>query len=403
LFDEHGCAFNSLSESIDTETASGRMFLKIIGIFAEFERENIIERSKLGFERKVKEGYSLSNRVPSYGYERKDGEKIQQINETEAQIVREIFSMYLYKHLPLSEIAKVLNLRKIPTKEKAVWYPRTIKDVLTNCNYIGNVRYATKDKKKNFETMGRHEPIISREMYEETQLLISKMTKKNYTKRPKEEQYFVGILVCAKCGGHITTHGAYRKEKNVFWGAYRCCNVYGKKCNAMNMSHKNVEKAFSEYIKNINNFSVLNKLDLDKKTEREKDQLKQTYQKQYESLDKKEKETLTSYINNQIELENYVDIKNSLNSEKQKILTMFEQLENQDEHMTVELQKADIINNLRNNWDLLTPAEKRQFLVNFVDTITIINEPKTRRSGTVKILDVVFCEQKPVKKVNFAG
>jgi site-specific DNA recombinase len=81
LFDEYDCAFNSLSESIDTETASGRMFLKIIGIFAEFERENIIERSKLGFERKVKEGYALSNRVPSYGYERKDGEKIQQINE----------------------------------------------------------------------------------------------------------------------------------------------------------------------------------------------------------------------------------------------------------------------------------------------------------------------------------
>jgi hypothetical protein len=199
--------------------------------------------------------------------------------------------------LSLSEIARVLNLRKIPTKEKAVWYPRTIKDVLTNCNYIGNVRYATKDKKKNFETEGRHEPIISREMYEETQVLISNMVKKNYTKRPKEEQYFVGVLVCAKCGGHITTHGAYRKEKNVFCGAYRCCNVYGKKCSAMNMSHKNVEKAFSEYIKNVNNFSILNKVDLDKKRRQENDQLKQTYQNQYENLEKKEKETSHKFHN----------------------------------------------------------------------------------------------------------
>jgi site-specific DNA recombinase len=45
LFKEYDCAFNSLMESIDTQSASGRMFLKIIGIFAEFERENIVERS----------------------------------------------------------------------------------------------------------------------------------------------------------------------------------------------------------------------------------------------------------------------------------------------------------------------------------------------------------------------
>jgi hypothetical protein len=169
----------------------------------------------------------------------------------------------------------------------------------------------------------------------------------------------------------------------------------------MNVSHRKVEKAFSEYIKNINNFSVLGKLGLDKKTKQENDQLKQTYQKQYENLEKKERETLTLYINNQIELEHYVDIKNSLDSEKQKIKTLLEQFDNQDENMSAELHKTDIIDNLRNNWDLLTFVERRQFLVNFVDTITIINEPKTQRSGTVKILDIGFSEQKVVKKVNF--
>ena len=61
LFGKYDCAFNSLTESIDTQTASGRMFLKIIGIFAEFERENIIERTKVGIERKVREGYPRTN------------------------------------------------------------------------------------------------------------------------------------------------------------------------------------------------------------------------------------------------------------------------------------------------------------------------------------------------------
>ena len=51
LFNNYDCDFNSLNESIDTSSATGRMFIKIIGIFAEFERENIVERVKLGFER----------------------------------------------------------------------------------------------------------------------------------------------------------------------------------------------------------------------------------------------------------------------------------------------------------------------------------------------------------------
>ena len=51
LFQKYNCEFNSLTESIDTSSATGRMFLKIIGIFAEFERENIVERTKVGFER----------------------------------------------------------------------------------------------------------------------------------------------------------------------------------------------------------------------------------------------------------------------------------------------------------------------------------------------------------------
>ena len=65
-FNENNCMFNSLMESIDTQTASGRMFLKIIGILAEFERENIIERITLACEKKVKEGYTLATFTPSY-------------------------------------------------------------------------------------------------------------------------------------------------------------------------------------------------------------------------------------------------------------------------------------------------------------------------------------------------
>ena len=57
LINEKNCQFTSLMEMIDTSTATGRMFLKIIGIFAEFERENTIERVEIANSRKVSEGY----------------------------------------------------------------------------------------------------------------------------------------------------------------------------------------------------------------------------------------------------------------------------------------------------------------------------------------------------------
>ncbi|MCL2285843.1 MAG: recombinase family protein [Firmicutes bacterium] len=160
IFKENNCVFNSLMESIDTQTASGRMFLKIIGIFAEFERENLIERLTLAFEKKAKEGYSPSSRITSYGYDRDKGNKIQEINPKEAEIVREIFSMYVDGNLNFSVIAKNLNNRNIKTKQGKAWNNTTIKNLLTNPNYIGKVRYSILDKSRYFETEGKHEAIL---------------------------------------------------------------------------------------------------------------------------------------------------------------------------------------------------------------------------------------------------
>ena len=43
-----GVGFRSLSESIDTTTANGRLFFSIMGALAEFERDLIRERTQAG-------------------------------------------------------------------------------------------------------------------------------------------------------------------------------------------------------------------------------------------------------------------------------------------------------------------------------------------------------------------
>lgn len=395
LFNKYDCAFNSLTESIDTQTASGRMFIKIIGIFAEFERENIVERTRLGFERKAREGYTLATRTMSYGYDRNKGEKIQQINEHEARIVKEIFNEFVNNHTSYLDIAKNLNKKEIGTKNNCEWHARTIKNVLTNCNYIGKVRYAIGDEKRHFEADGHHEPIISKELFNDAQSLIKKISTKSYTKRPKEDHYFSGILFCAKCGGKLVVHGEYRKDKNgknKYNGGYRCSNYLKKTCNASNMKHDNVEKAFQEYISSIEDFNTLDEVQMIAKKEikNQNIELINNLSKQYKKLDVREKEILNQYIDGKLDFENYITIKNTIAKEKERTSSTLSDLENfVDEEITI--KKENIIQNLKENWDLLNNEERRQFLTNFVDKIEIINKiEKHKRNGTVTIQNIEF-------------
>jgi DNA invertase Pin-like site-specific DNA recombinase len=51
-----GAGFRSLTEAVDTTTASGRMMMQMLGSFAEFERAMIRERTRAGLEAARAEG-----------------------------------------------------------------------------------------------------------------------------------------------------------------------------------------------------------------------------------------------------------------------------------------------------------------------------------------------------------
>jgi DNA invertase Pin-like site-specific DNA recombinase len=54
--DEAQVGFKSLTEAIDTTTPVGRMLMHVLGSFAQFEREIIRERTKLGLARARSQG-----------------------------------------------------------------------------------------------------------------------------------------------------------------------------------------------------------------------------------------------------------------------------------------------------------------------------------------------------------
>jgi len=374
------------------------MFIKIIGIFAEFERENIAERITLGFERKAREGHSPSSRSTSYGYDRKNGENIQTINEKEAVIVREIFDMFVNKHMSYCGIRNNLNNRNIPTIENSTWDARTITSLLKNCNYKGYVRYAYKDENRKFEVKGLHEPIISEKLFNEAQILAEKMAKKVYKKHPKENHYYSGILFCGLCGERLMCHGICTQDSEgntVDNIDYYCNNRRKKKCIAGYMKQKYVEKAFVEYINSIEDFNTLNEIQLAMKQEIKTQNLEliKDLRRQLEKLDRKEKEIVNMYVQENMDFESYSNVKKTIDKERKETTTLLENTEEcVDDEITI--KKENIISNLKENWELLSNAEKRMFLINFVERIEIINEiGEGKRQGTIKILKVEFSKE----------
>ncbi|MDB4989032.1 MAG: hypothetical protein JWN04_4210 [Myxococcaceae bacterium] len=59
LIESKGARLRSLSDSVDTRSASGRLLLTVLGAIAAFERDTLIERTKSGLEHARAQGRKL--------------------------------------------------------------------------------------------------------------------------------------------------------------------------------------------------------------------------------------------------------------------------------------------------------------------------------------------------------
>jgi site-specific DNA recombinase len=390
LFKQYNCAFNSLTESIDTSTASGRMFIKIIGIFAEFERENIGERVRLGNERKAREGYSNAYSVASFGYDKDTTDSIQKVNESEAVIVKRIFDLYTNHNMTLNAVAKALNKDKVPTKLNSIWNSGTVYKVLTNVNLIGNIRYGTETPERYFESEGKHEPIISKELFDETQLLLEKNRRTTPTKRGAERNYFIGIAYCGKCGTkmkpHLTTKNGVIKTHGFVCGA----QVVGV-CKSKSVTAQKIENEVIDYINNIP--ATIDDTEIEKtESEKEKAAAKiAELQERLNVLEERQKQILDTYIEDN-NLRQYRDIKVRLDTESDNIkkeiiqLTPIEIIRNAEPKT-----KEEIITAFKENWCTFSDVEKRQFLLKHISRIDVINHPiENSIFGRCEVTDIYF-------------
>lgn len=380
LFDKNNCTFNSQTEKIDTSNAVGRMFVKIIGIFAEFERENLAERVTFGYEQKTKEGnYTNCNGV--FGYDYIVGKGKLKLNKNEALYVKKIYNWYLEGESML-KIAKKLKDLNVPTKRGGHWNQSTIYSILTNPLYIGNVRYGV-GRKNSFEVSGKNiVPIISLELFNNVSNLMKKRKKFHNKKYSSDDTYYFRVLRCGLCGSKY--HARQQLQSGKKYITYQCNGHNNNSCNVPGFSHIKIENAFLNYLDNIKD------LEFDKSIlKKEKDNTDNNtleLQEQIDKLNNKKKETLKLFTTDEIDYETFNEIKNVINEKLEVLnneLNSFNKEKDVEDSTNVEVIK-EIVVNLKNNFLHLDNHEKKMFLERFVKEI------KVRKDGNDVVIDEVI-------------
>ena len=133
------------------------LLLQVQGMFAEYERAQITERSRRGKKYKARQGYvSVLSHAP-YGYRYIRGsEGVQgyyEVVDKEASVVRAIFELYVKERLSIAKIQVYLKNQLIRSpKGNSGWSRSSIYGLLSNSTYRGVAIYGKIEKREPLST-----------------------------------------------------------------------------------------------------------------------------------------------------------------------------------------------------------------------------------------------------------
>ena len=212
---KNGVALKSITEPFDTANAAGKMMLQMLGVFAEFEHATIVERTKVGMEKKAKGGKFVGGNVP-YGF-LLDPEKGLIINEEEAVIVRKMFQMYAFGREGAHTICHKMNEAGHRKRSGKKWDKRVILHMIKNPVYVGKIRW----HEVIYE--GHQDHIVSEILFEKSQELMKERQEDMNGRKwhNGEERLLAGIIHCAKCKRHMVGISTHKKDRKF---PYYVCN-----------------------------------------------------------------------------------------------------------------------------------------------------------------------------------
>ena len=211
-------------ENIHSMSGDGEFMLSLLASYAQEESRSVSENCKWRIRKMFQAGRPNTGNM--LGYRLKDGTL--HIVPEEAEIVKQIFTDYL-SGMGVQAICKKLNAAGIATMCGGPWVGCTINNILHNEKYTGDMilqKTFQKDhiSKKRCINHGElpkylvensHEPIISRDTFEQVQREIANRAVKYSPPKTLPNTYpLTGKIVCENCGQH------YRRKHSNAGGKY---------------------------------------------------------------------------------------------------------------------------------------------------------------------------------------
>ena len=231
-------------------TPEDELLVQFQGMIAEYERAQILERSRRGKRHRARQGeVSVLSGAPfGYRFIRKTDHSAAyyQINEEQARVVRWMFELYSVQGLSIGAIARLLNEQAIPTcKRRGRWERSTVWGMLRNPAYKGQACFgkttiaprqritrpirmrggiATRNSASHERPRGDWitiavPPIVSEEIF----ALAQERLETNKTHAPRRTvtpSVVQGLVSCSKCGYALYRTSTRSSARKIHY--YRC-------------------------------------------------------------------------------------------------------------------------------------------------------------------------------------
>ena len=357
---KYNCEFESASEKIDTSSAMGLMFTRLLGIFAQFERERISERIRDVFQEKIQHGGAVTGSLP-IGYKistNSVGNKIVVKDETKEQFTNDIFKTY-EKTQSLYKTAEILNNKYPNLVYNGGFVGNDIKHLIENEMYYGKYR-----DNSNF-----CEPYLTYEKWEQLNIIRKRFNIKN----TKKEIYMFSGLLEAQCGHRLIGYRYDTKQGPTL--AYRCLEyVNHRTCESNQILERVIEQkvltlipiTVNDYIKQIEVSSRNGTID---------------YDKEIKKLESDKKRIVNSYIKGWIKEE---EANNQINDIDEKI-KKYKSIKHPKQIKDI---KNIIEKDFYKDYNKLTKHNKQLFFRSFIDKI-IVNVPEYRK-GNQEFIKIIL-------------
>ena len=378
VLEQYNCFLLCDRDDVNTSTANGRFFVRMLTVLSQLEIEIVSERTKFGLNGAIKSGHIPGQRP--FGYTKSEDKKMIVDNATRPY-VEKIFDMYL-EGKSFQQIANYFKENNIYPKKK--WRDTTIQKIIDNKIYMGDYeQYKRIGKQENLEPivyMNVVEPIISRAKWEECQ----KQKERNQRTYTRDRIYtFFQRLKCPSCSRIMKCKGSGGTKRKYMYYTCEHCHI--------NFNENYVEELLESFIYDLLEYDMaVKKFFLPILEDKNNKIDTTTIDKEIRTLEKQRDRIKQAYIKGIVEMEDFKEdyklIEDKLaNLENKKLELVNLETFNYSPHELLaqrdlereKMIRLDTLNSLlKSKWNDMDKSEKQEFISKFIDTIEIKKDSK---------------------------